>query len=161
MSLIYHTPLSAADQRSLGLDPVQPLAMADRVRFSELDVLQHVNNAVYMEWFERLRVRFIQDWGLSAYDSADDPRIVIRSGTIHYRQEMRMDEDYVTTCGCTAFRNTSFTLQQQVWAAGTLRATFECVLVLLTPDGRARMPIPDAVRARFAKVDGAREEAPG
>ncbi|MFC6584108.1 acyl-CoA thioesterase [Sulfitobacter aestuariivivens] len=116
MTLPYHTPLSADLQISLGIDPPQPLAMADQVRFSELDVLNHVNNAVYMEWFERLRIRYTQDWGLSGYDSPDDPRIVIRSGTIHYRQEMRMDEDYVTTCGCTAFRNTSFSLCQQLWA---------------------------------------------
>ena len=62
MALVYNTPLSAAQQAVAGIDPVQPLAMADRVRFSELDVLNHVNNAVYMEWFERLRVRYSQDW---------------------------------------------------------------------------------------------------
>lgn len=156
--MIYHTPLSAQAQTALGIDPVQPLAMGDRVRFSELDVLNHVNNAVYMEWFERLRVKYLQDWGVSGYDSDTDPRIVIRSGTIHYRQEMRMDEDYVTTCGCTAFRTTSFSLHQQIWADGTLRATFDCVLVLLTPDGAARLAIPDAVRARFVDVDTARPE---
>lgn len=135
--MIYHTPLSAQAQSALGMDPAQPLAMGDRVRFSELDVLNHVNNAVYMEWFERLRVKYLQDWGVSGYDSDTDPRIVIRSGTIHYRQEMRMDEDYVTTCGCTAFRTTSFSLHQQIWAGGTLRATFDCVLVLLTPRRRS------------------------
>jgi len=159
MTLIYHTPLNAAQQTALGIDPAQPLAMADQVRFSELDVLNHVNNAVYMEWFERLRVRYIQEWGISTYSRADDPRIVIRSGTIHYRQEMRMDEDYVTTCGCTAFRNTSFTLSQQLWSGGTLRATFECVLVLLLPDGSARLPIPDAVRGKFQTTDTATFEA--
>ncbi|QUJ77986.1 acyl-CoA thioesterase [Sulfitobacter albidus] len=130
--------------------------MGDRVRFSELDVLNHVNNGRYMEWFERLRVRYSQDWGISTYGGeAGAPRIVIRSGEIRYVQEMRMDEDYVCTCACTAFRTTSYTLLQQVWAGGTLRATFDCVLVLLTQDGSARMPIPDAVRQRFIEVDGA------
>ncbi|MCV3270886.1 acyl-CoA thioesterase [Roseobacter sinensis] len=159
MDLPYHTPLTPALQTRLGLDPTAPLAMADRVRFSELDVLNHVNNAVYMQWFERLRIRYTQDWGLSRYMGAGhDPRIVIRSGQIHYRQEMRMDEDYIVTCGCTAFRTTSFSLAQALWAGGTLRATFDCVLVLLTADGAARYPIPEAVRARFIAVDGAHEE---
>jgi acyl-CoA thioester hydrolase len=155
MALPYHTPLTPDQQRGAGLDPVQPLAMADQVRFSELDVLQHVNNAVYMEWFERLRIRYVQQWGLSHYDQADDPRIVIRSGTIHYRREMRMDEDYIVTCGCTAFRTTSFSLAQQLWSGGTLRATFDCVLVLLMPDASGRYEIPAPVRARFEAVDGA------
>ena len=130
--------------------------MADRVRFSELDVLNHVNNAVYMEWFERLRIRYTQDWGISRYGSdGGDPRIVIRSGTIHYRQEMRMDEDYVVTCGCAAFRRTSFTLNQQLWAGGTLRPTLDCVLVLLQPDGSGGFPIQQDVRERMMSVDGA------
>lgn len=156
MTLIYHTPLSPQTQSDLGIDPPAPLAMADQVRFSELDVLNHVNNAVYMHWFERLRIRYTQDWGISRYmGTGKDPRIVIRSGEIHYRQEMRMDEDYVVTCGCTAFRTTSFSLSQRLWSGGTLRATFECVLVLLQSDGSGRFPIPQDVRNRFIEIDGA------
>jgi acyl-CoA thioester hydrolase len=155
MELPFHTPLSAHQQSSVGIDPVQPLAMADQVRFSELDILKHVNNARYMEWFERLRIRHTQDWGLSQYDRADDPRIVIRSGAIHYREEMRMNDIYVTTCACTAFRRTSYSLHQQLWSGGTLRATFDCVMVLLTPDGGGRYPIPDALRVRFETIDKA------
>lgn len=160
MTLIYHAPLCADVQRSLGIDPPAPLAMADKVRFSELDVLNHVNNAVYFEWFERVRVLYTQYFGLSRnLGSGTGPRIVIRSGTIHYRQEMLLHEDYVVTCGCTAFRNTSFTMHQEIWAGGTQRATFDCVLVLLKPDGTGRYPIPDAVRRHFAEVDGAVAEA--
>ncbi len=155
MDLPYHTPLTPEQQASVGIDPVLPLAMADQVRFSEIDVLNHVNNTVYMEWFERLRIRYMQEWYLSQDDGAGDPRIVIRSGAIHYRQEMHRGEDYVVTCGCTSFRNTSFSLRQEVWAVGTQRATFDCVIVLLKGDGSGRFTIPDAVRARFIAIDKA------
>lgn len=155
MILPYHTPLDAAQQTAAGITTPQPLAMADQVRFSELDTLKHVNNAVYMEWFERMRIRYVQDWDLSKFDRDDDPRIVIRSGTIHYRREMRMDENYIATCGCTAFRNTSFSLRQELWSNATLRATFDCVIVLLTPDGTDRLAISPALRKRFAKIDKA------
>ncbi|AXI46747.1 thioesterase [Sulfitobacter sp. SK012] len=158
MTLAYHTPLSTDEQHRLGISPPQPLAMADQVRFSELDALNHVNNAVYMEWFERLRVRYVQEIGISGYDRTNDPRIVIRSGSIHYIQEMRMDENYVVTCGCSAFRNTSFSLNQQLWSGGTKRAQFDCIVVLLTPDGSGRMAIPDAVRQRFTDIDHATSE---
>ncbi|NNK17367.1 MAG: acyl-CoA thioesterase [Sulfitobacter sp.] len=159
MTLVYHTPLSAAQQAVAGIDPVQPLAMADKVRFSELDVLNHVNNAVYMEWFERLRIRYCQDWGISDYSKEqDNPRIVIRSGTIHYRQEMRMDEDYIVTCACTAFRTSSYSLAQQLWSGGILRATFDCVMVHLEPDGSAKRPLSETLRARFLSVDRAEQE---
>lgn len=161
MSLIYHTPLSPEQQRAAGLPEPQPLAMADRVRFSELDILKHVNNAAYMGWFEKLRVRYSQERGISTYGGGSNPRIVVRSGEIHYRQEMVMDEDYIATCRCAAFRNTSYTLNQQIWSGGTLRASFDCVLVLLEPDGSGRRPLPDDLRARFMDLDGARNDADG
>jgi acyl-CoA thioester hydrolase len=130
--------------------------MADQVRFSELDVLKHVNNAVYMQWFERVRVKYTQINGLNrSLGGGQGPRIVIRSASIHYRQEMLMDEDYVVTCACTAFRNTSFSMHQQLWSGGTLRATLDCVLVLLQPDGSGRYPIPETVRQHFIERDGA------
>ena len=161
MALVYHTPLSAAQQAVAGVDPPQPLAMADQVRFSELDVLNHVNNAVYMEWFERLRIRYAQDWGLSDYSNhrpdSGNARIVIAQGTIRYLKEMRMDEDYIVTCACTGFRRSSYGLGQQLWAGGSLRATFDCVMVHLEPDGSGKRPLSDAMRARFRDVDGARE----
>ncbi len=158
MTLPFHTPLTSAQQIDAGLGAAQSLAMADQVRFSELDVLNHVNNARYMEWFERLRIRYVQEWGISQYDRPEDPRIVIRSGTIHYRREMRMDEVYITTCACATYRSTSFSLRQQLWAGGDLRATFDCVLVLRSPDGAAGYPIPAPVLDRFHQIDQAKKE---
>lgn len=160
MTLTYLTPLSLDQQIAHGVTSPQPLAVADRVRFSELDMLGHVNNTRYFEWFERTRVRYSQEWGISHYvKQADAPRIVIRSGAIHYRQEMLMDEDYIVTCRCAAFRTTSYSLHQQIWAGGSLRATFDCVLVLLERDKSGRLPIPTAVRTRFTEIDGAHPES--
>lgn len=156
MTLKYHQPLTLAEQADLGITRPAPLAMADQVRFSELDVLRHVNNAVYMQWFERVRVKYTQINGLTrSLGGGQGPRIVIRSASIHYRQEMLLDEDYVVTCVCTAFRNTSFSMHQELWSGGTLRATLDCVLVLLQPDGSGRYSIPETLRAHFIENDGA------
>ena len=83
MTLPYHSPLDDETQLAFGLPKPQPLAMADQVRFSELDVLNHVNNAVYMQWFERVRVRYTQLWGISRYlGHGDGPRIVSNQTSI-------------------------------------------------------------------------------
>lgn len=159
MDIPYHTPLNAAQQAQVGITPPKPLALADKVRSSELDPLNHVNNARYFEWFERLRVAHSEHIGLSAFRGGPDgPRIVIRSGTIHYRREMLLGEDYVVTCGCTAFRRTSFSLAQEVWSGGSLRASFDCVMVLRTADGSAGFPIPEQIRSYFSDEEGAVEE---
>ena len=156
MTLKYHQPLTQAEQVALGITSPAPLAMADQVRFSELDVLNHVNNAVYMQWFERVRVKYTQINGLArSLGGGQGPRIVIRSASIHYRQEMVLDEDYVVTCACTAFRDTSFSMHQELWSDATLRATLDCVLVLLQPDGSGRYPISETLRSHSIENDGA------
>ncbi|WP_371036452.1 acyl-CoA thioesterase [Rhodosalinus sp. FB01] len=154
MDLRYHAPLSPEEQTAHGLPEPWPLAMADRVRFCELDMLRHVNNATYMAWFETIRIRYFQDWGLSQY-RAEDPRIVIRRAEIDYFAEMVMDESYIVTARCGSFRRTSFTLLNEIWAGGTRRAGFSCVIVTLEPDGSAKRALPQALITRFREVDGA------
>jgi acyl-CoA thioester hydrolase len=149
------TPLDPDQQRAFGLPAPWPLALADRVRFAELDPLNHVNNVAYLIWFEGARVTYFKHVGLSAYDKAEiEPRIVIRRGEIDWLQEMRADETYVVVTRTVEYRTTSFTLRQEIWSGGTVRATFTCVIVLLQPDGNGRMPIPAPVRERFHKIDG-------
>lgn len=145
---------------AFGLDRVQPLAMADRVRFAELDVLRHVNNKAYFTWFESLRIAYF-DLFSSAHYPADEtmPRTVLRSGEVRFLREMLMGEDYVTTAAVTAFRNTSWSLRQELWSAGQLRATFDCVMVGMYPDGSGRRyPLPESLKAHFRDNDGAIDE---
>ena len=156
MTLRYHTALTPQEQLDFGLNTPQPLAIADKVRFAELDILRHVNNKAYMTWFETLRVAYGDLYTLGLYPKGEPlPRVVIRSGEVRYIEEMLMGEDYVTTAGVTAFRNTSYTIHQELWSGGRLRATFDCVIVTLYPDGAGRYPLPDAVRAHFANHDRA------
>ena len=107
MTVIYHTPLSPDQQRAAGMPTPQPLAMADQVRFSDLDTNNHVNNTVYFEWFERLRIRYTQSLVEGGLIDSPGPRVVIRSGSIRYLQEMLERENYIVTCRCTSLRNPS------------------------------------------------------
>lgn len=151
----YHTPLDPDQQRAFGVPDPWPLAIADRVRFAELDPLNHVNNVAYLTWFENARVAYFKQAGISRYeDDAVEPRIVIRRGEIDWLREMRADEDYVVLSRTVAYRTTSFTMHQEIWAGGTKRAAFTCVIVLLQPDGSGRMPIPAHIIEHFHLIDG-------
>lgn len=158
MNLRYHTPLSPTEQTTFGLQTPQTLALADRVRFAELDILRHVNNKSYMGWFETLRVAHFDLFCAQHFNEENRPRLVLRSATIHFIREMVMGEDYVATARVSAFRNTSYTMEQELWS-GDLRATLTAVMVLLEPQGSARSAIPDSLRQQFRDAEGAKADA--
>ncbi|MEX0286732.1 MAG: acyl-CoA thioesterase [Paracoccaceae bacterium] len=156
MTLRYHAPLTPEEQRAAGLEVPQTLAIADRVRFSELDMLNHVNNKAYFTWFETLRVEYGQRFVHDYFES--EPRAVLRGGEVRFVKEMVEGESYVATARVSAFRNSSYTIEQQIWS-GDLRATFSAVMVMLLPDGSGRMPLPPALREAFETRDGARPDS--
>lgn len=159
MKLRYHTPLTAEEQIAHGLADPQPLALADRVRFSELDNQNHVNNKAYHEWFEVARTEYLRRLCIPCYGDQPAPRIALRSATIRYVKEMLAGEDYIATARVSAFRTTSYTVEQQIWS-GDLRATLSAVVVTLRPDGSGdRYPLPKALLDRFVTQDGARRDA--
>ena len=159
MDLRFLTPLTASEQTAQGLAEPQPLAMADRVRFSELDNQNHVNNKAYMDWFERVRIEHLNRMIVPHYAPGPGPRVALHSATIRYRKEMLADEAYIATARVTAFRTSSFTMEQQIWS-GDLRATLQAVVVMLRPDGSgAHYPLPETLCAYFAEEEGARRGA--
>ncbi|GAB5431883.1 MAG: hypothetical protein EpisKO_12530 [Epibacterium sp.] len=147
------TPLTAEEQRAYGLSNPAPMAMADRVRFSEIDILQHVNNKAYLDWFEALRVNYYNSH-FRHHFNGEEPRHVVRNADIHYLREMVLGETYITTARVLSFRRTSYVLEQQIWS-GDLRASMVGVMVFRTADGSAGYPIPESLTQQFIDLDGA------
>lgn len=157
MNLRYHAPLSPGEQLAHGLAAPQPLAMADRVRYAEIDRLDHVNNKAYMSWFETLRVEYFDRFCAPFWGDRARPRTVLRNAEIRFFREMLMGESYIATARVVAFRRASYTIEQQLWS-GDMRARFDGVMVMLRPDGGGRDPLPAALCRRFVAVDGAKSQ---
>ncbi|REC56650.1 acyl-CoA thioesterase [Rhodosalinus sediminis] len=155
MTLRYHTPLSPEEQTAAGLPAPWPFAIADRVRWGELDQLGHVNNAAYMVWFETARIRYFAERGVVGPEAGHVT--VIRRGEIDWLAEMRGEPDYVVTVRCTEIRRTSFTLESELWSEGRCTARFRCVIVLIAADRSGKVALPEALRRRFIEADGATE----
>ena len=160
MELRYLTPLTPEEQAAHGLAHPQPLAWADRVRFSEIDPQNHVNNKVYHEWFEIARTEYFRRICDPHYVGQPLPRTVLHSATIRYLVEILPRQSYIVTARVAQFRNTSYTLDQQVWCDGSLRAMLSAVMVMLYPDGSGRKyPLPDSLKRSFKTEDGAQPAA--
>lgn len=144
MDMRFHTPLTAKEQLAHGMTSPQTLALADKVRYAELDPLNHVNNKAYVGWFETLRVEHFYLFCRPLYADLPQPRAVLRSADIRFVKEMHIGDTYIATANVTAFRNTSYTVEQQIWSNG-LCATLSGVMVMLHPNGEGRYPLPPAL----------------
>ncbi len=156
MTLPHNTLLTADQQRAAGIDDPMPFAMASRVVFSELDPLNHVNNRAYLAWFENARVAYFHHFDVSGF-GPKDPRLVLRTVSVDYRQEMKIGDEYIVGVRVSSMRNSSFVMQHAVWCDGVMRTFCEGVLVMLKPDGSGTMRIPDPTRLQFKRRDGAVE----
>ena len=152
---ILHASLDAEDLNAMGIQG-WPFGWQDRVRFSELDPLNHVNNASYLSWFEMARIGYLASYGLTSMrKQPNDPQIVVRRQVVDYLSPVLFGDSYVVTMRTTLVKPSSLVMDYAVHVAGALRATAETVIVGLSPDGSARQNWrPEAVR-RMVERDSA------
>lgn len=150
----YLTPLSTDQLRASHIPAPWAFGIADRVRFGEIDVLAHVNNAAYLRWFENLRIQYFRDYGLFD-DTGTPPKLVLRGLSLAFLAEVKLNTDYILTGRTVALRTNSFTMHYGVWVNGQLTTTGDAVIVSLNDDNSKR-PLSDAIRTRLITRDGAK-----
>ena len=134
-----------------------PFGMQDRVRFSELDPLNHVNNAAYLSWFETTRIGYLMTYGLTAMThTKTDPQIVVRRQVVDYLAPMLFGEAYTVTMRTSRIKPSSLVMEYAIFVDGMVRVTGETVIVSLTHDGTARQPWSSDAILRMIERDGAK-----
>lgn len=147
------TPLYADELSAAGIPPEWRIGMADRVRFSELDALNHVNHTAYLRWFESFRLHYCRAYGISDYTDAS-PELVLKSVEVTYHAPMFLNESYIVVGRTSRFRTTSFRMDYAVFAPD-LRVAGAALIVLLKRDGSGRFPLTEAMLQAMAERDGA------
>ncbi len=129
--------------------------MADRVRFGEIDALNHVNNVAYLRWYETLRVNYLNEYGIYTL-AGENPKFVVKSVGLDYKAEVKRDTSYINVTRTVSMRNTSWRMEYATFVDGKITTTGDCVAVLLNQDNTKRS-LPDALRQTFVTRDGAEQ----
>jgi acyl-CoA thioester hydrolase len=116
------------------------------IRWSDVDSYQHVNNAVYLNYLEECRDRWVTDV------LGDRFGFVIVRVAIDYRRELSLeDEAVVVTCRGIGFGTSSIRTAEQVRTPdGTLSAEAESVVVKHDDVARAAVPLTHEEREVLA-----------
>jgi acyl-CoA thioester hydrolase len=125
------------------------------IRWNDLDVYGHVNNAIYLTYLEEVRDEWL---GASLGDPAEVWNWVLVHVEIDYRRELALSDDVVVaTCRLDRVGGSSVTTREEVRTLdGELSAEAKAVLVARDREtGRSRA-LTQAERAAFSRTGSER-----
>lgn len=117
------------------------------LRYSDMDALGHLNNAVYATLFEAGRVAYVEQ--LLAPLTPAGANYVIVKLTIEFRAEARYPGTARILTRVSRVGGSSMTYVQELHVNGRLAATAESVCALFDTATRKALRCPDAMRAFF------------
>ncbi len=124
-----------------------------QIRFSDCDMLNHVNNATYFQYFEIARINFfaqcLPDWDWKKEG------IILARNVIDYKIPLFFEDNCEIEVSCLKVGNASFTLAYQVYATNndkkTLKSSGESVLVCFDFTKQKTIPVPERVKIVLEK----------
>jgi acyl-CoA thioester hydrolase len=128
-----------------------PFSSPIEVRFSDVDAMNHVNNAVTVTYLETARVRMWRECLGTVRHASDFPFILARVA-VDYRSPISFGDDVVVRVGVTRVGRSSFTLAYRVEASGRLAAEAETVQVMFDYASARPVPIDAELRARLERL---------
>lgn len=131
-----------------------PITKEIEIRFRDCDMLQHVNNAVYLSYLEEARAAYNRH--VRSDDAAADFQYLIGTVTIRYLSPALYGETLAIEAAVSDMRRSSFTMSYRITskADDRLIAEAETIQVMYDFDKQASMPIPDDLRARIGAFEG-------
>ena len=132
-----------------------PYVHRERVRFGDLDAMRHLNNVVFLRYYETARILFLRDLvGLDAAGGAAFG-LIFAEAHISYRAPVHFDEEIAIECTIAEVRRSSFRVPFRMTVGDRLVAEGHGVLVGFDYEGQRASPLPDELRQRLEEVASA------
>jgi acyl-CoA thioester hydrolase len=131
----------------------------ERVRFGDLDAMRHLNNVVFLRYFETARISYLRHLMPShdpAHPEAGDFALIFAECHINYRSPVVYDEQVAIECSVSHVARSSFRVPFAMRVGDRLCAEGYGVLVGFDYAEQRAARLPDALRDRLAaEADGA------
>jgi len=115
------------------------------VRFSDCDMMQHVNNAVYLNYFEEARIHYFRQMLGVDWDWKKNG-VLLRKNELEYLKPILLNEPVTIEVFLKHLGDKSFTLAYEVRVHGDLRTTGTSVLVCFDSINKCSISIPARMR---------------
>jgi acyl-CoA thioester hydrolase len=130
----------------------------ERVRFGDLDAMRHLNNVVFLRYFETARIGYLRHL-VPEHDPAGPEAggfgLIFAECHIAYRSPVHFDESLEVHCGIADVRRSSFSVTFAMRVGERLAAEGDGVLVGFDYVAQKAQPLPEALRERLLEEAGA------
>lgn len=111
-----------------------------QIRFSDVDAMGHVNNAVYLSYFEYARMDFFTQLLGKEWDW-QSKGIILLKNTVEYKQPLLLQHRAKVDVGVTSLGNKSFTLSYSLRVDDQVFCVGESILVAYDYSVKKSVPI--------------------
>ena len=122
----------------------------ERVRFGDLDAMRHLNNVVFLRYFETARIAFIRGL-LPTHDPAHPETqrfgLIFAECHINYRSPVYFDEEVAVECSVSEVRRSAFQVNFTMRVGERLAADGYGWLVGFDYSAEKASPLPEEVKA--------------
>jgi len=124
-----------------------PHRVTDNIRFADLDPQGHVNQAVFLTYFETGRVAMFRDRDLSI--GVPGATFVLVRMEVDYLRELHWPGTIEIGTGVAEFGRSSFTVAQAIFCEDACTAAGRATMVCIDLDTRKSRPLPEEAVARL------------
>ncbi|GAA4434142.1 thioesterase family protein [Bremerella cremea] len=126
------------------------------VQWGDMDSFQHVNNTVYLRWFETSRVRYLEVSGLNPIMEATGCGPILASVHCNYRKQLRYPDEVLIGARMVKLGGTSMKVEHVVYSVQQqqLVADGESGVVYFDYANQRPIVIPDDVRKLITQAEG-------
>ena len=127
-----------------------PFVHREVTRFSDLDPMGHVNNAVYLTWIENARIEFLRRLG--AFDRPDiqEMAMILARAEVDFRAPIGFGDEIEIGVRTARLGTKSFDLEYELRSGDRVVAQAKTVLVAYDYGTNESREIPDEWRRRLA-----------
>lgn len=132
-----------------------PVSLVVPVAWGDMDSFEHVNNTVYLRWFETARIAYFEQIGLLTRMRRDGIGPILARLTCDYRRALEYPDVVRIESTVTSFGTSSFLMGYRVFSErlDALAAEGEGVLVLFDYGAERKAPLDDELRTAIRSFE--------
>ena len=132
-----------------------PVSVEVPVAWGDMDAFDHVNNTVFLRWFETARIAYFERLGFLDRMEEDGVGPILARATCDYRLALRYPDLVRVEATVTRLGNTSFVMGYRVFSAeqDALAAEGEGVIVLFDYGTERKAALDDDLRSAIEALE--------